>query len=198
VIRRLEPFDLFFLETPLPSDDLEGYAKACRGDRCPYCRRRVAHNPVRICGPDGPGPHRCSSTRHRPRRRVHRGNASAAHGAGSRKTGGAALAEDRDRRCRYRSLRSRHVQLPLYRISSAGRGGNGTAPELVQGELQIADGELDLPRRPGLGVELDPSAVRRFAKVRKTTRKLTGVSVFPNFPDRRLLLKLRGAWRIFF
>jgi hypothetical protein len=36
--------------------------------------------------------------------------------------------------------------------------------ELVQEELQIADGKLDLPRRPGLGVELNPAAMRRFAK----------------------------------
>jgi L-alanine-DL-glutamate epimerase-like enolase superfamily enzyme len=36
--------------------------------------------------------------------------------------------------------------------------------ELVQDELQIADGKLDLPRRPGLGVELNPAAVRRFEK----------------------------------
>ena len=35
--------------------------------------------------------------------------------------------------------------------------------ELVQEELQIVDGKLDLPRRPGLGVELNPVAVRRFA-----------------------------------
>ena len=35
--------------------------------------------------------------------------------------------------------------------------------ELVQEELQIDDGKLDLPRRPGLGVELNPAAVRRFA-----------------------------------
>jgi len=33
----------------------------------------------------------------------------------------------------------------------------------VQEELQIVDGKLDLPRRPGLGVELNPVAVRRFA-----------------------------------
>lgn len=27
VIRQLEPYDLFFLETPLPADDLEGHAR---------------------------------------------------------------------------------------------------------------------------------------------------------------------------
>jgi L-alanine-DL-glutamate epimerase-like enolase superfamily enzyme len=35
---------------------------------------------------------------------------------------------------------------------------------LVQEELQIVDGKLDLPRRPGLGIELNAMAVRRFAK----------------------------------
>ena len=35
--------------------------------------------------------------------------------------------------------------------------------ELVQEELQIDDGKLNLPRRPGLGIELNPAAVRRFA-----------------------------------
>jgi L-alanine-DL-glutamate epimerase-like enolase superfamily enzyme len=36
--------------------------------------------------------------------------------------------------------------------------------ELVQEELQIVDGNLNLPRRPGLGIELNSAAVRRFAK----------------------------------
>src|SRR5579863_4015762 len=27
ITRRIEPFDIFFLETPLPSDDLDGYAR---------------------------------------------------------------------------------------------------------------------------------------------------------------------------
>jgi L-alanine-DL-glutamate epimerase-like enolase superfamily enzyme len=36
--------------------------------------------------------------------------------------------------------------------------------DLVQEELRIADGKLDLPRRPGLGIELNAAAVLRFAK----------------------------------
>ena len=35
--------------------------------------------------------------------------------------------------------------------------------ELVQEELQIANGKLDLPWRPRLGIELNPTAMRRFS-----------------------------------
>ena len=52
-IRPWVDFDLFFIETPLPSDDLEGYARLSRGTTHSYCRRRVAGNPLRVPRSDG-------------------------------------------------------------------------------------------------------------------------------------------------
>jgi L-alanine-DL-glutamate epimerase-like enolase superfamily enzyme len=36
--------------------------------------------------------------------------------------------------------------------------------ELVHGELELRDGRLAVPARPGLGVELDRDALERFAE----------------------------------
>jgi L-alanine-DL-glutamate epimerase-like enolase superfamily enzyme len=40
--------------------------------------------------------------------------------------------------------------------------------ELVREELRFVDGVLELPARPGLGVELDPDAVAEFAEAARS------------------------------
>jgi len=57
--------------------------------------------------------------------------------------------------------------------------------ELVQEKLQITDGTLDMPRRPGLGVELNPAAVRRFANGAKEYAEARQDSLCPSFPRGR-------------
>ena len=41
-IRPWVDFNLFFIETPLPSDDLDGYARCCLRTANPHCCRRMA------------------------------------------------------------------------------------------------------------------------------------------------------------
>ena len=70
-LRAIEMFadeDIYFVETPLPSDDIDGYAKLAAASPCPDRRRRVAEHPVRVPGVHQPGCARCRSARRRPGR----------------------------------------------------------------------------------------------------------------------------------
>ena len=164
VMRRLEPFDLFFLETPLPSDDLEGYARLA--DATPI---RIAagewlttrfefadlmdRGKIDVAQPDIGRVGGLTEAMRVAQMAQDRGKLVVPHcwktGIGAAATAHFAAAASS---CRYIEF------LPPFVAESALRR------ELVQEELQIADGKLDLPRRPGLGVELNPAAVRRFAK----------------------------------
>jgi L-alanine-DL-glutamate epimerase-like enolase superfamily enzyme len=164
VMRRLEPFNLFFLETPLPSDDLEGYARLA--DATPI---RIAagewlttrfefadlmdRGKIDVAQPDIGRVGGLTEAMRVAQMAQDRGKLVVPHcwktGIGAAATAHFAAAASS---CRYIEF------LPPFVAESALRR------ELVQEELQIADGKLDLPRRPGLGVELNPAAIRRFAK----------------------------------
>jgi L-alanine-DL-glutamate epimerase-like enolase superfamily enzyme len=46
--------------------------------------------------------------------------------------------------------------------------------EIVTGELTMIDGQIPLPKKPGLGVELNPAALRKYAD-----SQVAGRSVIP-------------------
>jgi len=164
VIRRLEPFDLFFLETPLPSDDLDGYARLAEVAGIPIAAGEwlttrfefadlMDRGHIDVVQPDIGRVGGFTEAMRVAHMAQDRGKLVVPHcwktGIGAAATAHFAAATSN---CRYIEF------LPPFVAESALRR------ELVQEELQIADGKLDLPRRPGLGVELNPTAMRRFAK----------------------------------
>ncbi len=164
VMRRLEPFDLFFLETPLPSDDLEGYARLAGATNIRIAAGEwlstrfefadlMDRGKIDVAQPDIGRVGGFTEAMRVAHMAQDRGKVVVPHcwktGIGAAATAHFAVAASS---CRYIEF------LPPFVAESALRR------ELVQEELQIADGKLDLPRRPGLGVELNPAAVRRFEK----------------------------------
>lgn len=164
VIRRLEPFDVFFLETPLPSDDLEGYARLGDAAVIPIAAGEwlttrfefadlMDRGHIDVVQPDIGRVGGFTEAMRVAHMAQDRGKLVVPHcwktGIGAAATAHFAAATSN---CRYIEF------LPPFVAESALRR------ELVQEELQITNGKLDLPRRPGLGVELNPAAVRRFAK----------------------------------
>ena len=164
VMRRIEPFDIFFMETPLPSDDLEGYARLANATS------------IRIAAGEW------LTTRFEFAELMDRGNIDVAQPDIGR-VGGiteamrvAQMAQDRGKlivphcwktgigaaaTAHFAAATSNCLFIEFLPPSVAE---SALRRDLVQEELQIADGKLDLPRRPGLGIELNAEAVLRFAK----------------------------------
>ncbi len=164
VMRRIEPFDIFFLETPLPSDDLEGYARLANATniriaagewlttRFEFAELMDRGN-IDVAQPDIGRVGGITEAMRVAQMAQDRGKLIVPHcwktGIGAAATAHFAAATSN---CRFIEF------LPPSVAESALRR------DLVQEELQIADGKLDLPRRPGLGIELNAAAVLRFAK----------------------------------
>ena len=55
------------------------------------------------------------------------------------------------------------ASLPTGLMVEMDRTGNDLVDHLLKDPLRVSNGELHLPARPGLGIELDPAAVKRFA-----------------------------------
>jgi L-alanine-DL-glutamate epimerase-like enolase superfamily enzyme len=163
-MRQMEPYNLFFVETPLPSDDLDGYA------------RLADATGIRIAAGEW------LTTRFEFAELMDRGRVDVAQPDIGR-VGGlteamrvAQMAQDRGK------LIVPHCWKTGIGVAATAHFAAATANcqfieflppsvtesalrrDLVQDELEISDGTLHLPRRPGLGVELNSSACRRFAK----------------------------------
>jgi L-alanine-DL-glutamate epimerase-like enolase superfamily enzyme len=164
VIRRLEPFDIFFVETPLPPDDLDGYARLCEA------------TPIRIAAGEW------LQTRFEFADLMDRGHIDVAQPDVGR-VGGiteairvAQMAQDRGKivvphcwktgigiaataHVAFASPNCRFIEfLPGALAESRLRR------ELVAEELRIERGVVLPPQRPGLGIQLNQDAVVRFAE----------------------------------
>ncbi len=160
--RRLEPLDLFFLETPLPVDDLDGHAYL------------ADHTPIRIASGEW------LTTRYEFIDLLDRGRIDVAQPDVGR-VGGltearrvAALAGDRGR------LVVPHCWKTGIGIAASAHLAAATAhcpyieylpPELCDSALRreladegltMTDGEIALPHKPGLGVELNYDALEKY------------------------------------
>jgi L-alanine-DL-glutamate epimerase-like enolase superfamily enzyme len=162
VLESWHELDLFFVETPLWSDDLEGYAELAR---------RV---PVKIAAGEW------LSTRHEFVELLDRGLVAVAQPDVGRVGG---LTEAR-RVCELAAARGRLIvphcwktgisvaaaahlaavtpHCPYFEFLPAQLAESALRRELVVEELRLADGRLPFPERPGLGVELDREAMERF------------------------------------
>jgi L-alanine-DL-glutamate epimerase-like enolase superfamily enzyme len=162
VMRQLEPYDLFFLETPLQLDDLDGYAFL------------HDHSPIRVAAGE------LQNSRFEFLDLMDRGKVDVAQPDVGR-VGGLTearrvcdLAADRGRlivpHCWKTGIgiaASAHLSVatphcPYIEFLPAALSEAPLRRELVMEELQLVDGVVPLPQKPGLGVELDPAAVKRY------------------------------------
>ena len=161
-IRDWERFNLFFIETPLPSDDLAGYA------------RLATEQPIPIAAGEW------LTTRFEFLDLMDRGNVAVVQPDIGR-VGGLTEAK---RVCDLAAQRGLKVVPHLWKtgISIAAAAHLAAATphlaffeflpkelcesalrkELVADEIQMVDGVIPLPTRPGLGIELDRQALHRF------------------------------------
>lgn len=174
-IEAWEPFDLYFVETPLWSDDLDGYAELAR---------RV---PVRIAAGEW------LSTRFEFAELLDHGLVAVAQPDVGRVGG---LTEAR-RVCELAAAREREVvphcwktgisvaaaahlaavtpHCPFFEFLPGTLAESALRRELVREELELSDGRLALPSRPGLGIELNREALERFEDAaRRLERSLAG------------------------
>ena len=161
-IRPWEKHDLFFLETPLPSDDMDGYARLSREQGIPIAAGEWL------------------TTRHEFLDLMDRGCVSVVQPDMGR-VGGlteaarvCALAAERGLTVVPHIWKSgisiaagAHLaavtpHCPFIEFLPASLCNSGLRQELVADELRIEDGALPLPSKPGLGFELDRDAIRRF------------------------------------
>ncbi len=164
IIRRLEKYDIFFIETPLPSDDLEGYARladatSIRIAAGEWLQTRfefadlMDRGHVDIAQPDIGRVGGITEALRVVEMALDRGRLIVPHcwktGIGVAATAHVAAASPN---CRFIEFQPAAVAESELRR------------ELVIDELKLEDGKLALPQRPGLGIELNPDAVARFSE----------------------------------
>jgi len=162
VLEKLEFYDLFFIETPLQLDDLEGYA---------YLHD---HSPIRIAAGE------LQNTRFEFLDLMDRGKVDVAQPDVGR-VGGLTearrvceLAADRGRlvvpHCwktgigiaASAHLSAANAHCPYIEFLPASLSESALRRELVSEELQLVSGQIRLPQRPGLGIELNQEALEKY------------------------------------
>jgi L-alanine-DL-glutamate epimerase-like enolase superfamily enzyme len=171
VLETWEPFELFFVETPLWVDDLDGYAELAR------------RAPMRIAAGEW------LSTRHEFVELLDRGLVAVAQPDVGR-VGGltearrvAELAGERGRQivphawktgisvAAAAQLAAVTPNCPYFEFLPAPLAESALRRELVREELRLEEGRLPIPERPGLGLELDREALERFAEAARRLRR---------------------------
>ncbi len=164
VLNAWADYDVFFCETPLWADDLEGY------------RQLADRSPIPIAAGEW------LATRFEFLDLMDRGGVHVAQPDVGR-VGGltearrvAALAAERERlvvphgwKTGITVAATAHLaavtpHMPFFEFVPQGVAESALRRDLVQDELTLSDGQLQLPRRPGIGVELDRDALERFAE----------------------------------
>lgn len=162
VLQRLEPYDVFFVETPLDSDNLDGYA---------YLHD---HSPIRVAAGEWQNTHfEFLDLADRGKVDVLQPDVGRVGGfTEARRV--CEIAADRGRlvvpHC-WKSgigiaasahLSAATAHCPYIEFLPAALSESALRRELVVDDLEMRDGLLDLPRKPGLGVELNRDALERY------------------------------------
>jgi len=162
VIETLEPYDIFFVETPVATDDLDGYAKLTQ------------RSPIRIAAGEW------LQTRFEFQDLIDRGNIDVAQPDIGR-VGGITEAK---RVAEYAAIRGRlmtphcwktgigiaasvHLaavsqNCPFIEFLPSELSESAIRRDLVKDDLRLENGKMTLPTKPGLGIELNESAVKKY------------------------------------
>jgi L-alanine-DL-glutamate epimerase-like enolase superfamily enzyme len=167
---RLAEYDVFFLEAPLWPDDLDAYAELCRSSPVPiaageWLSTRFEHadlmdrGGVQVDQPDVGRVGGLTEARRVCALAAQRGRLVVPH---AWKTGiSVAVAAQ---------LAAVTPQMPFFEFLPRELCESALRQELVDDGLRFEHGTLPLPDRPGIGVELDPDAVARFAQAARGVR----------------------------
>ncbi len=162
VLRWLEPYDIYFLETPLDMDDLDGHAFLAE------------HSPIRIASGEWQNTHwEFLDLADRAKVDVLQPDIGRVGGfTEARKV--CQIATDRGRlivpHCWKSGIgiaASAHLAAataccPYIEFLPAELSESGLRKELVADELQMINGAIPLPKKPGLGIELNREALERY------------------------------------
>lgn len=162
VLKRLEEYDIFFMETPLDIDDLAGYAFLHE------------HSPIRIAAGEWQNTHwEFLDLADRGKLDVLQPDVGRVGGfTEAQKV--CRIAADRGRlvvpHCWKTGIgiaASAHLSAtcshsPYIEFLPAALSESPLRKELVQDELEMHNGQISLPKKPGLGVELDEESLQRF------------------------------------
>ena len=162
VLRLLEPYDVFFMETPIDIDDLEGYAFLA--DR----------SPIRIAAGEWQNTHwEFLDLADRGKVDVLQPDIGRVGGF-TEAVKVCRIAADRGRlvvpHCWKSGIgiaASAHLCAataccPYIEFLPAALSESPLRQELVADEIAMADGRIELPVKPGLGIELNPDAIRKY------------------------------------
>lgn len=162
VIKRLEPYDIFFVETPIDIDDLDGYA---------YLHD---HSPIRIAAGEWQNTHwEFLDLADRGKLDVLQPDVGRVGGF-TEAMKVAQIAAERNRlivpHCWKSGIgiaASAHycavtACCPFIEFLPAPLSESALRKELVRDELKMIDGKIPLPTRPGLGIELNHDAMAKY------------------------------------
>ena len=164
-IRDWERYDLFFVETPLPVDDLEGYARLSQEQGIPIAAGEwlttrhefldlMDRGKVSVVQPDIGRVGGLTETMRVCKLAAERGLKVVPH---IWKTGISIAA------AAHMAVVTPHC--PFIEFLPAELCGSNLRKRLVEEELKLEGGAIPIPQRPGLGVELNRSALEEFRSV---------------------------------
>jgi L-alanine-DL-glutamate epimerase-like enolase superfamily enzyme len=163
VIESWADYDVFFVETPLWADDLDGYAELARRSPVPIAAGEwlatryefvdlMDRGLVHVAQPDVGRVGGLTEARRVCELAAERGRLIVPHGW---KTGITVAATAH--------LAAITPHMPFFEFVPQAVAESALRRELVADELVLVDGALALPERPGLGIELNRDAVERFS-----------------------------------
>jgi L-alanine-DL-glutamate epimerase-like enolase superfamily enzyme len=161
-------YDVFFVETPLWADDLEGYAELARRSPIKVAAGEwlatryefldlMDRGGVHVVQPDVGRVGGLTEARRVCDLAAERGRLVVPHGW---KTGITIAATAH--------LAAVTPHMPFFEFVPPQVAESTLRRELVRDELTLVDGRLDLPSKPGLGIQLDRDALERFATAART------------------------------
>ncbi len=173
VMRQIERYDLFFLETPLPIDDLGGYAFLHDHSATPIAAGELQNTryefldlmdrgKVDVAQPDVGRVGGLTEARRVCEMAADRGRLIVPH---CWKTGIGLAATAH--------LSAVTAHCPYIEFLPAPLAESRLRRELVIDELVMENGEIGLPRKPGLGIELNRDALAKYCVARRESESLS-------------------------
>jgi L-alanine-DL-glutamate epimerase-like enolase superfamily enzyme len=170
VIESWAEYDVFFVETPLWADDLEGYAELARRSPIKIAAGEwlatrfefidlMDRGLIDVAQPDVGRVGGLTEARRVCELAAERGRLVVPHGW---KTGITIAATAH--------LAAVTPHMPFFEFVPQSVAESALRRELVLDELELVDGRLALPEKPGLGVELDREALERFEQAARELR----------------------------